>query len=146
MWAQGKTTRNTNRSSWLLHLRAAYIHQAHRVRQAFARVKQTLQNCFEAQPQPEDKRIHDEAYFWVEFYNTALLESDPRRIPKTIQYALKAVEQRRGALQVGTMHSAEWNLLQYAELVLTHMAKTSAPFLWTRQQCASGDMEEKKAA
>ena len=72
------------------------------------------------QGRPEDAR-HEEPYFWVESYNAALLEEDIRQIPRRVQCALRAIKQRRGTLERGKMHAAEWNLLQYAEIVLSQV-------------------------
>lgn len=147
MLAQSETHSRKGASStpFLLQLRSAYARKMSRFWDALQRIKATLLHGIDAPAQAVYTRAHDQPYFWVELYNAALLESDTRQIPKRIQYALRAVEQRRGALRLGRMDNAEWNLLQYAELVLSHMGKTSAPF-WCRQPHASGGMEEKKAA
>jgi hypothetical protein len=148
MLAQSKThsRKGASSTSFLLQLGSAYAQKLSRFWDALQRMKATLLHGIDAQAQAVDTRAHDQPYFWIELYNAALLEADTRQVPKRIQYALRAVEQRRGALQLGRMDNAEWNLLQYAELVLSHMGKTSAPFLWCRQPHASGAMEEKKPA
>lgn len=78
----------------------------------------------------------NEAFFWMALYNAALLESDPAQLPVKIQLALRAVEARRTVLEK-TTSAREWNLLQYAAIVLRRVA-TNAHYerpktLWTKE-------------
>src|SRR5215467_1282607 len=121
MFAQSKTNRR-DPSYWLaLELR---------IRSAFREL--------------EDVRP-EEPYFWVESYNAVLLESDARQTPRRVQSALRAIEQRRGYLE-RNMNAGEWNLLHYAELVLSHMTGGTRLRSRPRQAATSSAPREKNAA
>ena len=85
---------------------------------------------------PNNDLHSNEAFFWMALYNAALLESDPTQLPGKIQLALRAVEARRTVLEK-TTSAREWNLLQYAAIVLRRVA-TNAHYerpktLWTKE-------------
>lgn len=87
----------------------------------------------------------------MEEYNAALLEPDAMQAKQRIQAALRAVLQRKSALETNAMGSPEWNLLQYAELVLRHIGRVGAERILfsrdpARQQNEPGVFQEKKAA
>ena len=121
MFAQSKTNRR-DPSYWLaleLRIRSAFQWLGDRFSLTVQSVKKQVLNCIEGEPELEEVRP-EEPYFWVESYNAALLESDGRQTPRKVQSALRAIEQRRGYLE-RNMNAGEWNLLHYAELVLSRM-------------------------
>ena len=121
MFAQGKTNRKAP-SYWLaleLRIRSAFQWLGDRFSLTLQSVKKQALNCVEREPELEDVRP-EEPYFWVESYNAALLESDARQTSRRVQSALRAIEQRKGYLE-RNMNAGEWNLLHYAELVLSRM-------------------------
>jgi hypothetical protein len=147
MSAQSKTQneRGLSRRSPLIQIRSAYRRVANRFSLTIQAVKNQLLNSIQRQGGPEEGRP-EEPYFWVETYNAALLEADPRQIPRRVQYALRAVDERRGALERGKIDFAERNLLQYAEIVLSQMTG-STPLPWRPQgPRAPNPAGERKAA
>lgn|SRR5215469_891037 len=147
MFAQGKTNRRRAPTYWLaleLRIRSAYRQVERKFLLNVQSVKQQIRNCIERQPRIEEVG-QEEPYFWVESYNAALLESDTRQVQKKVQSALRAVEQRRTCLR-RSMNTAEWNLLQYAEIVLNHMAGTNPLRSTARQPRRSSATREKNAA
>jgi hypothetical protein len=94
---------------------------------------------------------YQQPFAWMEEYNAALLEPDAMQAKQRIQAALRAVLQRKSALETNAMGSPEWNLLQYAELVLRHIGRVGAERILfsrdpARQQNEPGVFQEKKAA
>ena len=89
---------------------------------------------------------YEEPFAWMEEYNAALLEPDTLQAKARIQAALRAVLQRKCALEENGVGSPEWNLLQYAELVLRHIGRERILLTreGTRQQAEL--FQEKKAA
>ena len=80
-------------------------------------------------------------------YNRALLEQDPIQAQRCIHQALRAVVQRRCALETKAAGCAEWNLLQYAEIILRRIGKEGVPLgLGARRQPESGMNQARKAA
>jgi hypothetical protein len=76
----------------------------------------------------DDEDLHcDEAYFWMSLYNAALLEGNSEKLRKKTQLALRAVEGRRRCMTPPRSPASvqEWNLLQYAAIVLKRIAKNS---------------------
>jgi len=147
MLAQSKTQngRGWSRLSAQIRIRSAYRRVANRFSLIIQFVKNQLLDGIQEPGGPEDARP-EEPYFWVETYNRALLEADTRQIPRRIQCALRAVDARRGALERGKMDAAEWNLLQYAAIVLSQMTG-STPLSWRPQPPrTSNPTGEKKAA
>lgn len=148
MFAQGKTNRR-DPSYWLaleLRLRSAFQWLGDRFSLTVQAVKKQVLNCIEPEPELEEARP-EEPYFWVESYNAALLESDARQTPRRVQSALRAIEQRRGYLE-RNMNAGEWNLLHYAELVLSRMTGGSVPLRSRPPQAVPSPSarREKKAA
>ena len=141
MLAQSKTQ---NGSGWS---RSAYRRVADRFSLIIQALKNQLLHSIQRQRRPEDAH-QEEPYFWVETYNAALIEAHTRQIPRKIQCALRAVGERREALERGKMDIAEWNLLQYAEIVLNQMTGgTPLPLPWRRHQPRGFNTTgEKKAA
>lgn len=147
MFAQGKTNSGGDPTRWLaleLRIRAAYQRVENRFLLIVQSVKQQILNCIDRQPRLEDA-CQEVPYFWVESYNAALLEADTRQAPRRVQSALRAVEQRRACLR-RSMNTAEWNLLQYAEIVLNHMAGTTPLRSTVRQPRRSSATREKNVA
>ena len=126
MIAQSKTNSRSEPSYWVAlerSIRSAYRRVESRFGFILQAVKEQILSCFPREPAVEESR-GEEPYFWVELYNAALLESDPRQAPRRLQCALRAIAQRRGCLE-RSMDAGEWNLLQYAEMALSHMAGTT---------------------
>ena len=152
MLAQTKTQngRGFRRRSPIIHIRSAYRRVASRFSLTIQSVKNQLLKCIQRHGRLEDTRqeesYHEEPYFWVESYNRALLEADTKQIPGRVQSALREVEQRRGVLERGRMDGAEWNLLQYAEIVLSQMTGGALLTWRPRKPRASNPIEEKNAA
>lgn len=147
MLAQGKKNSSRDPTFGLaleLRIRAVYRRIESRFWLAVQSVKQQILNRIERQPRLEDAG-QEVPYFWVESYNAALLESDSRQAPRRVQSALRAVEQRRACLR-RSMNTAEWNLLQYAELVLTHMAGTTPLRSTAGESLRSSATREKNVA
>jgi hypothetical protein len=90
----------------------------------------------------KDLRCH-EAYFWMGLYNAALLEADSEQLRKKVQLALRAVEGRKRSMTPkGNPPSAqEWNLLQYAAIVLKRIAKNA-----TYERAHARSLQTKEAA
>jgi hypothetical protein len=107
-------------------------------------VKKQILNGIEREPEVEEVRP-EESYFWVESYNAALLESDVRQTPRRVQSALRAIEQRRGYLE-RNMNAGEWNLLHYAEVVLSRMTGGTPLSSRARAAATSSVRREKNAA
>jgi len=146
MFAQSKTNRR-DPSYWLaleVWIRSAFRRAGERFSLAVQSVKKHVLNGIQGEAPLEDTRP-EEPYFWVESYNAALLESDVRQAPKRLRAALWAIEQRRGFLE-RSMNSGEWNLLQYAEIVLSHMAGTPLSGSTVRPSGGLSATREKKAA
>jgi len=146
MFAQSKTNRR-DPSYWLaleLRIRSAFRWLEDRFSLSFQSVKKQVLNGIEREPELEDVRP-EEPYFWVESYNAVLLESDARQTPRRVQSALRAIEQRRGYLE-RNMNAGEWNLLHYAELVLSHMTGGTPLRSRPRQAATSSAPREKNAA
>lgn len=91
---------------------------------------------------------YQQPFAWMDEYNAALLEPDPMQANRRIRQALRAIVQRKNALEKRALGSAEWNLLQYAELVLRHIGKEGILFRpdGARQQPDAGVMQVRKAA
>lgn len=146
MFAQSKTNRR-DPSYWLaleLRIRSAFEWLGDRFSLTIQAVKKQVLHCIEREPELEDLRPA-EPYFWVESYNAALLESDLRQTPRRIQSALRAIAERRGYLE-RNMNAGEWNLLHYAELVLSHMNGGTSLKSRPPQAATSSARGEKKAA
>lgn len=81
-------------------------------------------------------------------YNAALFEQVPKQALPKIQQAIKAVARRKDALMRGPMDSAEWNLLQYAEIVLHRIGLDGGALEFTKvhRRPAVGVWEHKKVA
>jgi len=75
---------------------------------------------------PDQGLYYEQPFAWMEEYNRALLEPDPTRAETRTRQALRAVAQRRCALETTGAGCPEWNLLQYAELVLRRIGKERA--------------------
>src|SRR5215475_5120042 len=147
MFAQSKTNSRRNPSYWLaleLRIRSALRRVEHGFSLTVQSVKTQVLNCIQREPRLKDARP-EEPYFWVESYNSALLESDVKQAPRRVQSALRAIEQRRGCLEQN-MDAAEWNLLHYAEMVLHHLAGTTPLELGSRQPRTSSARREENAA
>jgi len=147
MFAQSKTNRR-DPSYWLaleLRIRSAFQWLGDRFSLTVQSVKKQVLNCIEGEPELEEVRP-EEPYFWVESYNAALLESDLRQTPRRVQSALRAIGQRRGYLERNMNAGGEWNLLHYAELVLSHMTGGAPLRSRPRQAATSSALREKKAA
>lgn len=141
MFAQSKTNR-TDPSRWLaleVRLRSTFRRVADRFLLTVQSLKEQIGHSIEREPRLENVRP-EEPYFWVESYNAALLESDGRQASKRVQSALMAMEQRRVYLE-RNMNTGEWNLIHYAEMVLSHMTGSTR----LRSRCQE-DRREKNAA
>jgi hypothetical protein len=90
---------------------------------------------------------YQQPFAWMEEYNAALLEPDAIQAKRRIQAALRAVLQRKGALEKSAVGSPEWNLLQYAELVLRHIGREKILLGRERGQQPETELfQERKAA
>jgi hypothetical protein len=69
-------------------------------------------------PRKADGHAEDKDFAWLEGYKAALLEFDPRRVPSTIEEALKAIEMRKQALQSEPNTFQERSLLEHAQVTL----------------------------
>ena len=147
MFAQSKTNSRRDPSYWSalkLRSRLALRRAEHWFSLTVQSVKTQILNCIQPEPRLKDARP-EEAYFWVESYNSALLESDVKQVPRRVQSGLRAIEQRRGCLE-RNMDAAEWNLLHYAEMVLHHLAGTTPLPLGARPPRTSSSRREENAA
>lgn len=147
MLAQSKTDsrRDPNyRSALELRIRSAFRRVEHRFSLTVPWLKTQILKYFQREPRLRDARP-EEPYFWVESYNSALLEADVRQVLRRVQSALRDIEQRRGCLE-RNMDAAEWNLLHYAEMVLHHLAGTTPLRLEPRPPRTSSARREENAA
>ena len=147
MIAQSQTNRRREPSYWLAlerSIRSAYRRVESRFCFILQAVKEQILSSIQREPRVEEAR-GEEPYFWVESYNAALLESDTRQAPRRLQSALRAIAQRRGCLE-RSMNAGEWNLLQYAEMALTHMAGSTALVSRAGPSPRLSAMREKNAA
>lgn len=147
MFAQSKTNRK-DPSYWLaleLRIRSTFRRLGDRFALTVQSVKKQVLSCIEQEPERLEDVRPEEPYFWVESYNAALLESDARQTPRRVQSALRAIEQRRGYLE-RNKDAGEWNLLHYAELVLSHMTGSTPLRSRARPAATSSVRREKNAA
>jgi len=147
MFAQSKTNSRRNPSYWLaleLRIRSALRRVEHGFSLTVQSVKTQVLNCIQREPRLKDARP-EEPYFWVESYNSALLETDVKQAPRRVQCALRAIEQRRSCLE-RKMDAAEWNLLHYAEMALNHISGSTPLRLGARQPRTSSARREENAA
>lgn len=114
------------------------------ITECFSRCRDRIQSFMN----PDHGWYYEQPFAWMEEYNRALLEPDPTRAETRTRQALRAVAQRKCALEEKGAGCPEWNLLQYAELVLRRIGKERALVgrQRARRESESGLLQTRKAA